>query len=465
MGDSHNGSVFSIQRSRGAYRAASSVLALLTPVGICASFLGLAAVTGLILGNFDKGTAQKDILFTLGFGIAAPLVSLAALALFASAMRLAAVAALALATTCALTVFLVFLQRVANGLNEHSMILLAAIGAAFILLARGLSGLFLTPQERMIVSAFAPHEGVAQRLLNPINLWPGYRQSTFSAIIAYLATGFGAVFQGISTFLLVSFVAKLILGPSILIFALITNVIYPFRIIGPFLADLFVFFALAVVIVKVGIIFKRLARAASRRSYAAQVVNDPRPPILFLRSFRDDQVTLRQQGLINHYFRAEPTKHRLDHLLVEEFSRYGPVVAIGRPGEKDLPFGAARTYVPDDHWRDEVTTLACSARAVVIVVDETDGVEWETSVMLQPEFVGKTLFLAAPTTAQPNLADNAAFAQGSANSGFSSTDSPIFAAFRPQAAWTTLTGSKSSPEDYRLALRAFFRSAGKQHAN
>jgi hypothetical protein len=57
--------------------------------------------------------------------------------------------------------------------------------------------------------------------------------------------------------------------------------------------------------------------------------------------------------------------------------RHGPVIAIGRPGEKLPPLGAARAYVDDKLWQAEVTKLAQESRLVVLLLDRTSGVAWE----------------------------------------------------------------------------------------
>lgn len=77
---------------------------------------------------------------------------------------------------------------------------------------------------------------------------------------------------------------------------------------------------------------KRRARHLTRFSYAQTVEHDKRPPILFLRSFLDDQVTLPKPPLYLTYLMAEPVPRRLDHALIERFGYLAPVVAIGKPG-------------------------------------------------------------------------------------------------------------------------------------
>jgi hypothetical protein len=69
------------------------------------------------------------------------------------------------------------------------------------------------------------------------------------------------------------------------------------------------------------------------------VRKDHRPPVVYLRSFKADEVTRR--GTIFGDFQTE------EEVLAEVLSEFGPVVAIGKPGEELPELGAARLYVRD----------------------------------------------------------------------------------------------------------------------
>jgi hypothetical protein len=144
------------------------------------------------------------------------------------------------------------------------------------------------------------------------------------------------------------------------------------------------------------------ARRFTRLSLEQLTSSDTRAPILFLRSFRDDQVRLRKPR--SRFFRkivsfGEP-RPTLDHVLLEEGSPHGPVIAIGRPGTTP-PFGAARKYATDAEWRETVSDLCRNAGAIVITVDETEGVRWELQHLMDKSYFGKTLFLLPPRLTSP----------------------------------------------------------------
>jgi len=64
--------------------------------------------------------------------------------------------------------------------------------------------------------------------------------------------------------------------------------------------------------------------------------------------------------------------------MVRQLRTIGPVVAIGRPGERLAPLGAARIYVGGADWRTVAADLLDVARLVVIRAGGmTKGIEWE----------------------------------------------------------------------------------------
>jgi TM2 domain-containing membrane protein YozV len=128
------------------------------------------------------------------------------------------------------------------------------------------------------------------------------------------------------------------------------------------------------------------AVALVRRSWrhetllAADVLaRDARPPVLYLRAFRDDdQALLDDHGLplLEHGARAVFWRTPEQELAVL-LQRIGPVVAIGKPGEPLPALGAARLYVEHADWQREVGALMQRAALVVLRVGNSPGVVWE----------------------------------------------------------------------------------------
>lgn len=106
---------------------------------------------------------------------------------------------------------------------------------------------------------------------------------------------------------------------------------------------------------------------------------DPRPPILYLRSFRDDAAT---QAAVDPRSLLPLSPMRL-HLRTEEeelaaaFAEVGPMVAVGQPGEPLPRLGAARFYFSDAEWKDQVAALMAASRLVLLRCGRSRGLAWE----------------------------------------------------------------------------------------
>jgi hypothetical protein len=112
-------------------------------------------------------------------------------------------------------------------------------------------------------------------------------------------------------------------------------------------------------------------------SAQALMSSDPRPPVLYLRSFKDDETTSRLLNLSTE-------EQELATVMLE----IGPFIAFGEPGEVSPEPGAARLYAEEEHWRSMVENLMSRARLVVARVGDTKSFWWEmlTAVRLvKPE--------------------------------------------------------------------------------
>ena len=140
-----------------------------------------------------------------------------------------------------------------------------------------------------------------------------------------------------------------------------------------------------------------------RRCYATPAERvlrkDSRPPILLLGSFQDDNARLFNTfwwNLIGVIARERHRDPSYEANVEEVLSSYGPVVAIGRPGEFTVPRGAARFYVEDKRWQDEVRTRIREARLVVVVLGASSGLMWEVRTLLETGLHAKILIAIPP---------------------------------------------------------------------
>lgn len=123
---------------------------------------------------------------------------------------------------------------------------------------------------------------------------------------------------------------------------------------------------------------------------------DPRPPVLFLRTFTDDQMQFERSrwNPVRRWFDLWSFRRNADELLVDEVNQYGPVVAVGLPGEEVAPFGAQRYYVDqDEDWQQLIRRTARQARAVVVAGGDTPGLVWEYRLLAKERLLHKTLLL------------------------------------------------------------------------
>lgn len=224
------------------------------------------------------------------------------------------------------------------------------------------------------------------------------------------------------------------------------------------------------VLVTIAALLRWLARTSARTSLEAIGASDNRPPILFLRSFGDDQVKLRRaaRGAFHGLLSLGEPSPRFDHLLFEEATPIGPVVAIGMPG-RPAPFGAARAFVHENEWKEVVASIAGAARAIVVVLDDTDGVLWELAHIRAAGHEQKTLFVLPPRLA--NAADaRRLLARELSAAGSMAVAVPDFNPHEVCIGWyrtgagrlKVLTATSTASASYVAALRWALRSSSPQ---
>ena len=152
----------------------------------------------------------------------------------------------------------------------------------------------------------------------------------------------------------------------------------------------------------------------TRRTFRPDSRTDERPPFLFLRSFEDDDKkslqpntwlarlhgmepdfgqkqnrrSILQFGQSFHparWFRAflGLPADTVEEVLAIGTSKHGPLVAIGRPGERQVTSGADRMYVTDDSWQSVVSKYVTESAGIIIQPSMTEGVLWEIERVFQ----------------------------------------------------------------------------------
>lgn len=149
--------------------------------------------------------------------------------------------------------------------------------------------------------------------------------------------------------------------------------------------------------------FLVLASGARQFSHARQhmalsaedvLSTDPRPAILYLRSFsQDDQRAPGDPDQPSHMFRPSDRvalpgfwlnrRHMtFEEWLCKAMQTIAPVVTIGKPGEPLPRLGAARKYVSNHSWQAEVLRLFEITQFTCLVLGSSEGLQWELKTVM-----------------------------------------------------------------------------------
>ena len=113
---------------------------------------------------------------------------------------------------------------------------------------------------------------------------------------------------------------------------------------------------------------------------------DPRPPVVYLRAFTDDgQMAVRGHHWQDRVFgkwAGALTLTSPEQELAFILQRVGPVIAIGKPGERLPELGAARLYVGHDTWQQTVLDMLRRSSLVLARAGASPGVQWELDQVL-----------------------------------------------------------------------------------
>jgi hypothetical protein len=92
-----------------------------------------------------------------------------------------------------------------------------------------------------------------------------------------------------------------------------------------------------------------------------------------------------------------------EEVLAKHLWMLGPVIAIGRPGEKVPPCGAAQEYINGSDWQSRVVQLFDEAAAVVAIMATSDGLAWELNQITTHVAFAKLVLIMPPDRASTPL--------------------------------------------------------------
>jgi hypothetical protein len=142
----------------------------------------------------------------------------------------------------------------------------------------------------------------------------------------------------------------------------------------------------------------RIAAPPARRL----MKKDTRRPILLLRAFREDATEDHHYGKGGFLWMfGAGRKETFEQTIQNMFLRFGPLIAIGRPGEAVPPLGASRLWLSHVAWQQKVDQLLQDCLFVVMIMGRTngqDGLTWEVRRVFQLRKPKKLILLMPPVT-------------------------------------------------------------------
>jgi len=187
------------------------------------------------------------------------------------------------------------------------------------------------------------------------------------------------------------------------------------------------------------------------------LAHDRRKPTLLLRSFRDDEIKCREirrplPGLPNLGTR------RFEQGIAGTLHAFGPLVAVGAPGEAIPKIGAARTYLREDLWQDAVARFIGAALLIVMIAGDTQWIKWELHRIVEMGRLRHLLILMPPDVGErrrerwSNVL--ASFAQTAWYDALATMDIDqlLLIQLRPDGALVAIRSGGSLVDDYRLAI-------------
>lgn len=196
---------------------------------------------------------------------------------------------------------------------------------------------------------------------------------------------------------------------------------------------------------------------------------DPRPPVLYLRSFGDDRLRLRVATYGPAAFVERLTPRRLapfEQVIARHLAHVGPVIAVNRPGTRLAPMGAARETLSDAEWQRAIDGLIERASWIVVCAAPQTvppGFAWELGRLAGQRW-RKTLFVLPPVPDSEMRERWEGFAavlgQAAASTAVPLRPLPVDPAdalatlVQPDGSWIAITSDRRDEWSYANALQA-----------
>jgi hypothetical protein len=230
------------------------------------------------------------------------------------------------------------------------------------------------------------------------------------------------------------------------------------------------------------LVWRRAQRLAAFDA-SEQLKQDPRAPVLYLRSFQDDSELLEMEtdmfvqtgsgapsaleksGVLAQAWRritrARLTSGggRLEEVLAREVRGIGPFVAIGAPTEPLPELGAARAYFSNDTWQSAIIRWVDLAGLIIKVMGPTKWIRWELDTIIERNALSKLIILMPPgwpadrAARWQNVISGLQPTRWGSSLAMVDSETVIAIGFFDDGGLSIVTGGKRRYIDYLLAFR------------
>ncbi len=152
------------------------------------------------------------------------------------------------------------------------------------------------------------------------------------------------------------------------------------------------------------------AKRMKARSAEDLLLDDMRPPVLYLRAFATEEtcfISLRGSGATAYTSNYSSLLRGVANVTFEQYfgsvikQGIGPFIALGNPLDYVPPEGAARTYQRDDNWTETFLALARTAACILIQVGDSRNLRWELGTLKSEGLLEKVFVFTSPRKASP----------------------------------------------------------------
>lgn len=191
---------------------------------------------------------------------------------------------------------------------------------------------------------------------------------------------------------------------------------------------------------------------------AATLLADPEyRPIVFLRSFSDDEATVKSKHLFDRLMRR---RRRLEEIAVSILAPLRTTIAIGQPGERLPKLGAIRAYYPDAEWQPAILEWMRRAELIVLVAGTTEWTLWELRQAIDNGYTDKLILIVPPESREScrvirwrHLADAASGTAWEGRLRQTELLHALTTLIQSEGELLTIRGNPALQSDYELAIQ------------